>query len=78
MLIIGVEKSNTAQIKRKIMKTSKYNAIMQLPDGFKFYLLENWLVVDNLNPDLVNDSYNSAIDFLCSCAEWELDIKFIK
>ena len=42
---------------------TKYIKELKSADGWKFYLLENGTVIDNLNAELVDMTYKSEKDF---------------
>jgi hypothetical protein len=46
------------------MNNKEYIATIITSDGYKFYLLKNGKVVDNLNADLVDMSCESFQEFL--------------
>jgi hypothetical protein len=46
------------------MNSEEYITTIKTSDGYKFYLLKNGRVVDNLNADLVDMSCESFGEFL--------------
>ena len=46
------------------MNNEEYITTIKTSDGYKFYLLKNGRVVDNLNPDLEDMSCESLQEFL--------------
>ena len=46
------------------MNNEEYITTIKTSDGYKFYLLKNGKVVDNLNADLVDMSCESFEEFL--------------
>ena len=46
------------------MNNEEYITTIKTSDGYKFYLLKNGKVVDNLNADLVDMSCESREEFL--------------